>query len=177
MGFADKSNHEQFLRLFTANEAAVRAYVRRLVPTRHDAADVMQGISLVLWKKFGELKNPEDFRKWSFAVARYEALAWLRDKARDRLVLAEDVLVTLADESARLEGRLSAQRDALEACLGRLTGDQRALVLAAYAPGTRVQDVAQRSGRTLAAFYQWLHRTRLRLLECARRTLGPEGTP
>ena len=34
--------HEQFLRLFTANEAAIRAYVRRLVPLRDDAADVMQ---------------------------------------------------------------------------------------------------------------------------------------
>jgi hypothetical protein len=53
--------HEQFLRLFTANEAAIRAYVRRLVPTRDDAADVMQGISLVLWKKFAELDELDGF--------------------------------------------------------------------------------------------------------------------
>ena len=82
--------------------------LRRLVPTRHDAADVMQGIALVLWRKFGELDEPDNFRKWSFGVARYETLAWLRDKARDRLVLAEDLLITMALESSRNEESLSA---------------------------------------------------------------------
>jgi RNA polymerase sigma factor (sigma-70 family) len=113
MDVQDPSFHEQFLTLFTANEPAIRAYVRRLVPTTYDAADVMQGVALVLWRKFRELDQPDDFRKWSFGVARYEALAWLRDKARDRLVLAEDVLHTVANESSQDEERLSAQRDAL----------------------------------------------------------------
>lgn len=167
--------HELFLRLFTANEPAIRAYVRRLVPTRHDAADVMQGVSLVLWKKFRELDQPDAFREWSFGVARYEALAWLRDKARDRLVLAEDVLHAVAHESAQDEERLSAQRDALEGCLEKLPKEQRTLILAAYAPDVGIQDAAKQSGRTDAAFYQWLHRIRLRLLECTRRTLQAEG--
>ena len=101
--------HEQFLRLFTANESAIRAFVRRLVPTRGDAADVMQGVSLVLWKKFAELEERGQFRKWAFGVARYETLAWLRDKARDRLVLANDVLDALASDSSQNEQRLSAQ--------------------------------------------------------------------
>ena len=33
--------NRRFLRLFTAHEEAVRAFVRRLVPTRADADDVM----------------------------------------------------------------------------------------------------------------------------------------
>jgi RNA polymerase sigma-70 factor (ECF subfamily) len=167
--------HEQFLTLFTSNESAIRAYVRRLVPTRHDAADVMQGVSLVLWKKFRDLDQPSDFRKWSFGVARFETLAWLRDKARDRLVLADDVLQTVAHESGQDEERLSAQREALEGCLEKLPKAQRAEILAAYAPDAAIQDVAKQSGRTVAAFYQWLHRLRLRLLECTRRTLQTEG--
>jgi RNA polymerase sigma-70 factor, ECF subfamily len=167
--------HEQFLMLFTANEPAIRAYVRRLVPTRQDSADVMQGIALVLWRKFGELDDPGRFRPWAFGVARYETLAWLRDKARSRLVLADDVLELVADESALQEDRLSALRDALAECLEKLPGEQRELVLAAYAPNVRIQQVAERCGRTVAAFYQWLHRMRLRLLECTRRTLGTEG--
>jgi RNA polymerase sigma-70 factor (ECF subfamily) len=167
--------HEQFLTLFTSNESAIRAYVRRLVPTRHDAADVMQRVSLVLWKKFRELDQPSDFRKWSFGVARFETLAWLRDKARDRLVLADDVLQTVAHESGQDEERLSAQRDALESCLEKLPKEQRTVILAAYAPDAAIQDVAKQSGRTVAAFYQWLHRMRLRLLDCTRRTLQAEG--
>jgi RNA polymerase sigma-70 factor (ECF subfamily) len=167
--------HEQFLALFTAHEPAIRAYVRRLVPTRTDAADVMQGVSLVLWKKFRELDQTGDFRRWSFGVARYETLAWLRDKARDRLVLADDVWQIVAHESEQHEERLSAQREALEGCLEKLPKEQRTTLLAAYAPDAAIPDVAQRSGRTVAAFYQWLHRMRSRLLDCTRRTLQAEG--
>jgi RNA polymerase sigma-70 factor (ECF subfamily) len=169
------ANHELFLTLFTVNEPAIRAFVRRLVPTRQDAADVMQDVALVLWRKFPELEEPDQFRKWAFGVARYETLAWLRDKARDRLVLADDVLNTVAHESAQVENRLSAQREALEGCLEKLPGEQRSLVLAAYSPDVRIQNVAEQSGRTVAAFYQWLHRMRVRLLECTRRTLQAEG--
>ena len=108
------ATHERFLTLFTANEPAIRAFVRRLVPTRQDAADVVQAVALVLWRKFPALEESDQFRKWAFGVARYETLAWLRDKARDRLVLADDVLDTVAHESAQVENRLSAQREALE---------------------------------------------------------------
>ena len=171
----DAASHERFLTVFTANQPAIRAFVRRLVPTRQDAADVMQDVALVLWRKFPELEEPDQFRKWAFGVARYETLAWLRDKARDRLVLADDVLNTVAHESAQVENRLSAQREALEGCLEKLPGEQRSLVLAAYSPDVRIQNVAEQSGRTVTAFYQWLHRMRVRLLECTRRTLQAEG--
>ncbi len=169
------ATHERFLTLFTANEPAIRAFVRRLVPTRQDAADVMQGVALVLWRKFPELREPDQFRKWAFGVARYETLAWLRDKARDRLVLADDVLNTVAHESSQIENQLSAQREALEGCLEKLPSEQRTLVLAAYEPDVRIQNVAKQGGRTVAAFYQWLHRMRVRLLQCMRRTLQAEG--
>ncbi len=167
--------YEEFLSQFTANEAAVRAYVRRLVPTRHDAADVLQGIALVLWKKFGELDSPENFRKWAFGVARYEALSWLRDKARDRQVLSDDLLNTIAHEAVLIDERLQSQREALENCLDKLPVEQRTLVLKAYMPDVQIQHVAEQSGQTVGAFYQWLHRMRLRLLECIQRTIGAEG--
>lgn len=167
--------HERFLTQFTANEPAILAYVRTLVPTRLDAADVMQGVALVLWRKFDQLEGPEGFRSWAFGVARYEALAWRRDKARDRLVLGEDVLDAIANQASANETRLEAQRDALDGCLDKLPIEQRTLILAAYRPDADVQHVAERSGRTVAAFYQWLHRTRLRLRECTRRALQTEG--
>ncbi|MCP4839738.1 MAG: sigma-70 family RNA polymerase sigma factor [Planctomycetes bacterium] len=171
----DVDQHERFLTLFTANEPAIRAFVRRLLPSRQDAADVMQGIALVLWRKFNASENSEDFRKWAFGVARLEVLGWLRDKGRDRLVLGAHVLEILAEESSTDDDRLSAQRDALDGCLEQLTARQRSLVLAAYAPDTQIQEVAEQSGRTVNAFYQWLHRIRVQLVNCTRRSLQAEG--
>lgn len=175
MDVENADQHEEFLKLFTANEPAIRAFVRRLVPTRQDSADVMQGISLVLWRKFDQLKQHDGFRPWAFQVARFESMAWLRDKCRDRHVLSGEVLQIVADESASQETRLSAQRDALDGCLEKLPRPQRSLVLAAYAPNAQMQQVAEKSGRTVNAFYQWLHRMRSRLTECTQRTLQEEG--
>ncbi|EMI47112.1 RNA polymerase, sigma-24 subunit, ECF subfamily [Rhodopirellula sp. SWK7] len=135
----------------------------------------MQEMSLVLWSKFQELEEPDGFRNWALAVARYESLAWRRDKARDRLVLAADVLGMIAVESAEQARQLSEQRDALEVCLEKLPLAKRSLVLVAYEPDVCIQEVAKQSGRTVAAFYQWLHRMRMRLRECARRTLEAEA--
>lgn len=175
MELGKEETHDRFLSLVLANEAAIRAYVRRLVPTRQDAADVMQGVALVLWRKFGELDDEALFRRWAFGVAKHEALAWLRDKARDRHVLSDDLLQIVARESAKNEERLSAQREALESCLEKLPAEQRTMILAAYAPDVSIQKVAGQSGRTVAAFYQWLHRMRVRLQDCTRKLLQAEG--
>lgn len=168
----DNERHASFLRSFTANEPAIRAFVRRLLPTRADADDVMQDISVILWNKFGEFREDGDFRAWAFGVARYAVLAWRRDKARDRLVLDEAVVEKLADESMRHEPHLQRQRDALEGCLEKITPSQRTLLMRAYQPELRIQDVARDSGRSVPGFYQWLHRIRRMLLVCIRRALS-----
>ena len=173
MSPAETERHTRFLRAFTASEPAIRAFVRRLVPTRADADDVVQNVAVVLWEKFGSFRAGADFRAWAFGVSRLEVLAWLRDKGRDRLVLDEAVVSRLAEEAD--EPRMQRQREALERCMGKIPADQRGLLIQAYQPDARVQDVARDSGRTTVGFYQWLHRMRRLLLECIRRTLAREA--
>jgi len=110
----EEQRHDDFLRLFAVSEPALRAFVRSLVPRREDVPDVMQEVVVVLWRKFGELAAPEDFRKWAFGVARLETLAWARDKARDRHVFDAELLATLADAAERSSRRLGGQREALD---------------------------------------------------------------
>ena len=175
MSPTETQRHARFLRSFTANEPAIRAYVRRMVPTRADADDVMQETSVVLWEKFDTFREDGDFRAWAFGVARFEALGWLRDKGRDRLVLNEDVIARMADAADDDEPRLERQREALEDCLAKVAPDQRHLLMQAYSGEFRIQDVARHSGRTVPGFYQWLHRMRKLLLECIRRDLAREA--
>jgi RNA polymerase sigma-70 factor, ECF subfamily len=168
------NRHQEFLRCFTSHEPAIRAYVRRLVPLRADADDVMQEVAVVLWEKFEHLHNGGAFRAWAFGVARLEVLAWLRDKRRDRLVLSQDVADLLAEETLSEEPRLARQREALELCLERLERPHRELLVAAYQPQARIQAVAAQSGRSVAGFYQWLYRMRRLLLDCAQREVAWE---
>jgi RNA polymerase sigma-70 factor (ECF subfamily) len=176
MSPAETELHCSFLRLFTTNEEAVRAFVRRLVPARADADDVMQEVSIVLWKKFGSFHAGTDFRAWAFGVARFEVLGWLRDKGRDRLVLDEGVALKLAHEAEALEPALSRQREALERCMEKIPPEQRSLLMRAYQPEARIQEVAATSGRSIAGFYQWLHRRRKALLDCIHAALVRGGS-
>jgi RNA polymerase sigma-70 factor (ECF subfamily) len=164
--------HERFLRLFVEHEAAVRTFVRSLLPYRSDAAEVMQDVAVVLWQKFAEFDAARDFRKWAFGVARFEALAYLRDRARDRHVFDDELVGRLADEASLAERRHELQREALETCLLKLPETERALVLAAYAQGTRIDELAAQCGQTAMSLYKVLHRIRQALLECMRRAVA-----
>jgi RNA polymerase sigma-70 factor (ECF subfamily) len=174
MSPTENERHRRFLRSFTTHEPAIRAHVRRLVPARADADDVMQEISVVLWEKFDTLHEGADFKAWAFGVARYEVLAWLRDRGRDRLVLDEEVISKIAEETTAMEPLLERQREALELCMKKVPEEQRGLLMQAYQPESSIQTVAQRSGRTVPGFYQWLHRMRQKLLECIRRAMAQE---
>ena len=183
-------NHDDFLRLFTASEPTLRAYIRRLVPTQNDASEISQNTSIVLWQKFGvflekhptynsEEQSKEDiqlhFKRWAMVVARYEVLSWRRDKYRDRLVFSEELLEKLAVESQEHGPHLDSQMHALETCLKKIPEDRRSLVLEAYSARNKPQEIASRRGGTLNGFYQWMHRVRLSLLKCVKRSLATEA--
>ena len=167
--------HDRFLRLYSENEPALRGFVRSLVPTREDAREIMQEVAVAMWCKFAEATERGEFRPWAFGVARFEVLAWRRDRARDRHVFGEAAANLLAEEAAQRSGMLEAQREALEECLGKLPAPQRALVDAAYAAGARIDRLAEQSGRSAMALYKTLHRIRLALVECTRAVLLREG--
>ena len=169
----EQQRHRQFLRLFAANEAAVHGFVRSMVPRREDAGEIMQEVAVILWEKFAEFDATRDFRKWACGVARFEVLAFLRDRARDRHVFDESLLVVLADEAIE-DASGEARRAALESCLEKLQPRQRDLVLAAYEPGVKIDDLAQQRGQTAMSLYKVLHRIRMALQECIERTLAAE---
>lgn len=172
---AEQQRHDQFLKLFIEHEEALRCFVRSLVIGREEAREVMQEVAAVLWRKFDDLASSEDFRKWAFGIARFEALAAARDRARDRHAFNDELLMQLADEAEESAGHLEAEREALERCLQKLPEAQRTLVATAYERGTRIDELATRLGRTAMSLYKTLHRIRMALVNCTERELAREA--
>ncbi|SFI29436.1 sigma-70 family RNA polymerase sigma factor [Planctomicrobium piriforme] len=170
-----QERHQKFLRLFTTHEPAIRAFVRRLVPSRADADDVLQEVAIVLWDKFDEFREDGDFRAWAYGIARFKVLSRLRDISRDRIVLSTDVVEMIAESSLEDEFRLQRERDVLENCFKKVSPKNRDLLAQAYQPDAKIQEVAAQSGRTVGGFYQWLYRMRSMLLECIQRELAREA--
>ena len=169
-----REQHDRFLRLFMAQEESLRVFVRSLLFSRDEEREVMQETAVVLWRKFDPDMTDGAFCRWAFGVARMEALAFRRDRARDRHSFGDNVYDLLAETIVEQADKLEAERRALDVCLQKLTAEQRRLVQAAYAPGVKIDELAAQLGRTAMALYKTLHRIRLVLADCTRRRLAAE---
>ena len=139
MTAAENDRHDRFLRLYVEHEEALRGFVRSLVPTLEDAREVMQQTAAVLWRKFDD---SADFRPWAFGVAKFEALAFLRDRARDRHVFGDEVLALLEAEAMEAARSSEQEERALEQCLQKLPAAQRELVQQECRHGAPTDDIA-----------------------------------
>src|SRR6218665_2786900 len=108
------------------------AFVRRLVTSQADADDILQEVAIVLWNKFHEFRLDADFRTWAFGVAKFKILSWMRDQKRDQLMLANDVVDLIVDDSQRVDANLQRQRELLERCFSKVTASDRELLSQAY---------------------------------------------
>lgn len=166
--------YEEFVRLFVAHEARLRAFLRALLPAWADVDEVMQETSLVAWRKFARFDTNTSFAAWACTIARYEALAYLRDRSREPLVFSPALTDLIAAEGGAETDALEHERRALDHCLAKLGAPERELLLVSYRPGARFHEVATRSGRSVAGYYKTLQRLRARLHECIRFHLKQE---
>lgn len=174
-GHSDADRHAAFLRLYVASEEHIFVFLRSLLPSREDAREVMQEVAVVLWARFDDLDHPANFRRWAFGVARLKAMSWMRDRRRDRLVFDDELVLLLAEEAEEDADSLAEERALLERCISRLGAAQRALLDAAYAPGARIDGLANAAGRSAMSLYKSLHRIRMTLLACVEKSRAEDG--
>jgi RNA polymerase sigma-70 factor (ECF subfamily) len=136
----------------------------------------LQQTCLVICEKFDEFDPQTDFVAWARQIAWWEVRSARRKFTRSRVqVLDDDVLQLLAQSDEAADQVANARRDALSNCLQRLQPRDREMILARYEAGGGVQQTAQRSGRSLAAAYKSLSRTRRFLLDCVTHRLTEEN--
>ena len=166
--------HETFMRLWTLHETSLRAFVRSCCPKAKEVDDVMQEVSVAALRKFSTLDDHSAFGAWACLIARYELLSARRRFARDRLVLAEDIVGLLAEEGADELPLRQQQLNALDDCIAKLPRERRELALAAYAKDSTIRELAARLKRTEGSLYQLLSRIRKALHQCMESAL-PEA--
>ena len=137
--------YDRFMLLFLGGERSVRAYVRSLLSSSQDVDDLMQNIGLACWHKFDQFAadgSGQDFVRWCCVVARFEVLRHRRSRARDRMVLSDEVIEQLAvDAEARLQ-RSEAERQALRHCLQKLDEPERRLLMSIHTRGDSISQIA-----------------------------------
>ncbi|MBN1669479.1 MAG: RNA polymerase subunit sigma, partial [Kiritimatiellae bacterium] len=67
-----KDPHTRFLELHMANQRDIFNYLLAAVHDFQDAEDLLQDVTLVLWKKFDQYKEEFPFLRWALGIARRE---------------------------------------------------------------------------------------------------------
>ena len=165
---------EQFLRLFLESERRIYAFILSVLANPTDADDVLQEVSLVLWKKFDHFQQGTDFVAWACRIAQFEVLKFYNKQRRSRIRFDQDGLETLANEVTRMGSYIEAQQVALAQCLERLATRDRDLLKRRYVNDATPKEIAAQVERSVDVIYKALTRIRDGLLNCIRRKLGEE---
>ena len=162
---------EEFVRLLNGAHGMLLRYVRSLVGNRHDAEDVLQRASVVMWRRFETFETGTDFIAWATTVAFYEVRTFQRVTGRSRLAFDDELMQILATERALDIRQSSLRLELLEVCVEKLEDTQRALVTSIYIDGMDVGAVANQQGRAAQTIYNKLTFIRRVLAECVQQRL------
>lgn len=160
------SPDDRFITAFSESQAALRGYCASSIGNLDDSRDVFQKVCLVLWKKSGVWDPETSFFKWAFAVARFEILAYVRDRSRERLVFDDDIVLAMAGTSERLAEAQSERYDALEICLSKLKPEHRETLAEHYVKGYTLKEIAESQNRGHSAVKVMVMRLRQTLGKC-----------
>ena len=166
-----------FIQQLTEHQPALQGYVLASLRDPHESKDVLQRTNMVLWRKAHAWDPTTKFLPWAFAVARFEVLAFIRDRQRDRHVFDPDVVELMSETSEVVLEHQTERHDALQMCLGRLKDKDRKLLSAHYVAGETLREIAEAAGRKAGAVRIQVMRLRQALAECITRRLNTKGNP
>ena len=168
----DADRGQLFSQLLIANRHRIYGFIYSLVQNHQGAEDLMQEVSMVLWRRFDQFEEGTDFAVWAFAVARYCTLNWRRKQARLPLTLDDDDLMRLVDESVAVGCEMSDRRDDLQHCLGKLPEKLRKILWSRYQKEEGANDIAAKQGLSVRSVYLFLEKAHSLLLGCMQQRMN-----
>ena len=164
-----------FVRLWTAHQAEVKRYLFMMIPRPADAAEVLQDVSVLLWKKWDKYDPDRPFVPWAIRFAYLEVLKWRQKQAREKLIFSDSLVEQLHHRHDREAPLMEARRKALDSCLEKLNEQQRKWVDLRYGRHGAVKEEAERTGVSMHKLYYALEKIRSQLLDCVEHFLRKEG--
>ena len=163
---------EQIVQLLINSQRPLYAYILTLVPDLEAADDVLQETNLLLWRKGREFVAGTNFFAWACRTAEFQALAWLRDRKRNRVSFNEALIRELASQSRTQIVEQVERARSLTGCIRRLSDRDQDLLQRRYTQGMSVTKLAREMGKTVNAVSRSLYRIRGLLLDCINRSVA-----
>lgn len=172
---ASTSLKPEFVQLLTDHQVPLRGFVLASVADHVAADEILQRTNLSLCRKADGFREGAPFLPWAIAIARFEILSFVRDKQRDRLVLAPEVVELMSEAAAKLPESTEARQTALRACLSKMDANQRRVLDLRYVHGKSIKAIAEAIERSNDGVKSLLARLRRSLAECITRNVAADS--
>lgn len=163
----DLADHDEFLRLFTSVQPALRRFVGYHLPggRQQEIEDVLQETALVLWRKFALYDPDKSFTSWALGIAHHELRHSRRSLSRQPLALDEKTSELLARRAEMTPG-LDGRRSRLDHCMSKLDARSREALTLYYEKEFSTAQIAETFRVTVNMVRLLLFRTRNSLARC-----------
>jgi RNA polymerase sigma-70 factor (ECF subfamily) len=173
---AREGSDEAFSDLVRLYQGRVRAYLGRFIRDSNAVDDLTQNTFLSGYRKLGSWRGDASLGTWLLAIARNEALMYLRDERLRREHEASSLEAALAgDRSAAEEDALETREielAALEKCLSGLPDHSARLIREFYFEGRTAREISEESGTKEVSVWVTIMRIRRALRDCIQARLS-----
>ena len=163
--------HEEFVGLLTASHDKLLGYLLSLLGRWHDAQDVLQRASVLMWQKFGSFEAGTDFMAWASTICFYEAKTFQRSVSRSVCQFNEELMSILNEERLEDLKHHEQRMEALETCLDSLREKDRRLLSTSCTGHGSITALAAQTGRAPRTLYNHLAILRRLLADCVTKQL------
>jgi RNA polymerase sigma-70 factor (ECF subfamily) len=158
---------DQITAALFAERLPLTAYVAAVTRDFHIAEDIFQEVCVKAVKHGAEFESVQHLIHWARVVGKNRGIDVLRARDGRFTGLSDKLLATLAEEWPR-KSESDGLREALAACLERLTANNRELLRLRYFERRACPEVAALMGKKLETLYQALARVHKALGDCVR---------
>jgi RNA polymerase sigma-70 factor (ECF subfamily) len=162
-------------------ERPLRAWLAVQAPPGIDVDDIAQLSFVAAYTRLDNYESGTNFAAWLFTIARYQLkteATRLRRVADYHARYAPDLLQRELDRRASETPAFDEARlDYLKTCLGQLGEHLQRFIVWRYEEEIPLEEMAERSNRSMAAIKKQLWKVRRKLQTCVEMRMASEGEP
>ncbi|WP_277464723.1 RNA polymerase sigma factor [Parabacteroides sp. PF5-6] len=144
----------------------VHSLILKVVCSREDAEELTQDVFMKVYKNIASFKGDSSFSTWIYRIAYNTAISATRRRRMEYLAIEESTINNVSEEEvARMMGQTdpSEQIEQLEKAIGRLSPDERGMILLYYMQEKTIDDLVEITGLTVSNVKTKLFRIRKKL--------------
>jgi RNA polymerase sigma-70 factor (ECF subfamily) len=140
----DYRQKDQFLDILEKNIGIIIKIARAYSKTVSDKEDLINDITLELWKSFGRFKGDSKISTWIYRIALNTSMNYKRKREKDKLFFMDD-LKQVENLSWLIEQSESSLSEILYQCIDELNQLNKAIILL-YLDGNSHEEISDITG-------------------------------